>query len=486
MVAPVYNFSGRDFTAEFERMLALLIDPVEGIPEYTDLNHSDAGVTQIRLTSKSTDEANFYVDEAFKAGFVSYAEFKQHLIDLGLLVGFLPKIWSAASTKLKFTRREGVTGLVTIPRYTQFTRRGDSLVYVTTDEVAIQASADSVECYGIQGEPQERTVQPEDFILTYDWSGHTRTNLGTGVAAGTVTVSQGNPPQFWTEAESFYESGPMDRHFILELNGDTDEVWLVLGDGAKGIAIPEEPLTVSFVLTAGASGNCGHSIITGVPETLTDLITCTNTEPATGGAAPESIESIRRNIPRMTETQRRMIVKDDYEARIEHLPGVLHCQALDRNDLSREAILALYGSESGGWPHHYVTLVCVPEGGGPMSTYLKEQIWAECGRKGHLGTWKERYILHDAIPNVVNITARVGVRQGYAPAAVTSAVSAALQTVLAPQNRTIGGGLPFIELHQAASAVAGVSWVEFDTPRESVPGIDGFLVTPGTIIVTPA
>lgn len=478
MAQITHTFSGRDFTAEFERLLALLRDE---LPEYTDWNHSDAGIVLLRLLARETDQLNYYIDRVFAEGFLSTAQFRQSLVDLGLLVGYLPTLAAAASTRLRLVRRpDAGNGAITIPKYSEFTRI-DGLPYLTVEAVTIAEGESQVEVDASQGNLVTLSINPGEFGVM-DWTRRPKRNLGRSIAAGSCEVWHGNPALAWSEVDGFWRSWPEDRHFLLELNGDDDSVWLVMGDGTQGMLPPaHEPLQVRFVRTAEALGNCGHSRISGVPDGLADLITCTNIEPATGGAPAEGTESLRRMIPRVTRTQRRGVTTEDYEALIEHMPGVLHVQAIDRNDVAGPLAAAMFGSAEYGWPHLYVVLVVVPEGGGPMSSLLKEQIWAQCGNWGHLGNWRSRYVLTDAIAVPVNVAMRVGVLPGNQPDVVTSAVISSVQNVMAIENQTIGGTLRFAVLHQAASAVAGVSWVEFDAPISDTVAPAGHVITAGMI-----
>lgn len=475
MPAQPFNFTGRDLTAEYERLLAFL---KAELPEYTDWNHSDAGIVILRLLARETDQLNNFIDFVGGEGFVPTAQFRSSLIKIGRTVDYLPTLAAAASTRLRLTRRPGVTEAISVPQWSEF-NRADGTTYLTTAAVTVPGSAgvpagDHVDVNAVQGIMVERTFDATDFKIT-DWTKHPRVNLGKSVAGGgftSVWVAPASAPVIqWTEVDSFWRSGPDDLHDLLELNGDTDDVWLVLGDGTKGSLPPTDTLHVRFIRTAEAAGNCGHSTIYGIPDGFSDLITATNIEPATGGGPAESTESIRSMIPRMVRTQRRGLTKSDYETLLEHFPGVLHVQAQDRND-------NLY------WPHDYMAIHVVPDGGGPMSTFLKEAIWAQCGSWGHLGPWKERYILLDATVVPVSVLVRIGILPGFVADTVKAAVEAAIAAILTPQNRTIGGTLEFTELHRVVSAIPGVSWAEFDAPKEDQRCKAGEIFVPGVIAVT--
>lgn len=464
-----HNYSGRDYTAAFERLLNRLRTEV---PELTDLNHSDAGVSLIRLLARESDQLAFYLDEAFNEGFINTARYKQSLVDLGKLVGYPPKLASPASVTLTLTRTDGVTGDIPIPQYAAFSR-SDGKTYLVQEAATLLAAENTVDLVALEGSLVELTVETGEF-QTIDFSGLAKYNLGKDVAANTVVVTHGSPVVHWSEVESFWRTRSTDNHFMLELyadayNDETDTVWLILG----GAGNPGVDLTVKFIRTNGKAGNTGYGTITTVPGTLLGLVTCDHTDPATGGAAAEGIESLRERIPRVTRTQRRGVTTSDYEALIESIEGIRHCQCIDRN----------YNDE---WPHMYVTLYVVPEGGGPLTQYQRDTIHGELAQWGHLGDWQERYLLFDATEVAVNVTGKLGITAGYTPVNVIAAAQQAVQDLLSADNQDIAGRLRMSDLYTAVNGVAGVSYCELSAPTQDVQAENGSILAAGTINVTEA
>lgn len=465
------DFSSRDFTAHLERLLGLLKTE---LPEYTDMNQSDAGTILMGLLARESDQLHFYLDQAFAEGFINTARYKQSLIDLGALVGYGPKLASPASTTLKVTRLDGVTSDVQIPQYASFSR-ADGTTYVTTSTVTLASGVEYVDVTVLEGELVELTVDPDD-IGTVDNSGLHKYNLGKDVADASVIVQHGSPAINWTEVESFYNSQSTDYHFKLELYADkyndvTDTVFLVFGDGVYGREKPSSDLTIKYIKTTGSNGNCGSGYIITPGASLVDYVTCNNTSPATGGASAESITNIKRRLPQVTRTQRRAVTLDDYEALVESVTGVKYCSAQDRN--SSIAI-----------PYLYVLLYVVPEGGGSLSDYTKTLIKTELQAKGHLGTWSNRYIIKDATTVSTDITCTIGLEDGYGESSVKTAINTALESLFSLDNLDIGSNLSFSDLHHAVSQVSGVSYVEFTSPVATVVAETGQRLTLGTVSIT--
>jgi hypothetical protein len=466
------NFTGRDYSAEYERLLALL--KIE-LPEYTDWNHSDAGITLIRLLARETDLLNDYIDLVFGEGFLQTAQFRQSLIELGRLVDYLPEISSAATTQLTITREYGLNApqdTITLPKYTSFARN-DEVNYLSLAPLTIPYTQTPYIVNAIQGTVTEVLITRASFSVV-DFSGHMKYDLGSGVAAGTVEMVHGTEPTTtWVEVDSFWRSRDTDYHFLLELNGDTDSVWLVVGDGAHGALPPEVgTLTLRYVTCDGATGNCGVNRITGVPTGYEDYIdSVTNAIVANGGAASETVASLRRQIPAVTRAQRRAVTREDYQALVEHIPGVLWCEAIDRNDDPL-------------FPWEYVALYIVPDGGGVMSDLFKTSIWSELNSWGHMLNWSGRYALLDTTEYVVDVSIRIWIQSGYTQQTVTQNINTALDAFFDLSARGINESLSFPDLHIAISGATGVRVVEFVTPTTDINPGHGAIIRPGSYTIS--
>jgi len=176
-----YNFSGRDYSATFERLLQLLVSDV---PELTDLNHSDAGISIIRLVARDSDQLAFYLDEAFAEGYIPTARYKQSLCDLAKLTGYPPKLASAASTTLTLTRINGVSGDISIPKWSSFSRT-DGQSYVTLANYTLLAANETIDVEVYEGVHIQEVVSEGEWVQP-DLSGLWKYNLGADVADGSV------------------------------------------------------------------------------------------------------------------------------------------------------------------------------------------------------------------------------------------------------------------------------------------------------------
>jgi uncharacterized phage protein gp47/JayE len=469
------DYSGRDYTSNYQWLLSLLR---QYVPELTDLNASDAGISLLRLLARETDQLNLYMDQVFAEGFITSAKFYQSIIDLAKLVDVLPKISSAATTEVIVSWCSSISSpniIVTFPVGYQFNTI-DSAPYCTLTSVQIDPSTPQITVPVYQGTYVSLTINPSDFSQ-FDLLGRPMFNLGAGVAARTISVTTSDGNDVWAEVDSFYRSFPTDLNFRLELyadnyNGVPNTVFLVLGDGNYGSGVPSTPMQVSFVRTDGLVGNRGAGTITVLENNDSEFFTCTNPAIATGGSGPEDQEVFRTRVPLVVQTQRRGVTQPDYTTLVVSIPGVIDCQCADRNQTS-------------DYPWEYLALSVLPSGGGTViPPELNSAILTQLTSWGTLGGWEERYQLTCAVPVPVPISCNIGVVAGYTPSVVVAAVTVALNNLFTIQKGVLGNPFSFGNMDLVVGRVPGVSWVQFLTPTIDVEMAYGQYPVAGAISVT--
>lgn len=466
----IANYTGRDFTARYESLLTQFRALV---PELTDLNHSNPGIALIRLLASESDFLSYYIDQVFSSGYVETAQFKQMIINLARSIDMLPKLAAASRTSITATRINGVTGAITIPQFTAFTRR-DNLPFLTEVSATIAADEDSVDIPVMQGGLVEMTLSIDDFE-SIDQTHRLKYNLGTMVASGSVNVATSSTQTAWTEVESYYRTTAEDLHFTVELyadqyNGNTDTAFLTLCKKDTDSLLPSS-LDVSFVRCNGSAGNTGANTITVCPSPLDDYITVSNSLSSTGGSDPETTGEIRTRMPLVARMQRRAVTKEDYVGGLLGIAGVKYVEANDRVDAQ-------------SFPYEHILLYVTPSGGGAMSSQLRQEVLSWCAAYGHLGPWVNRYVLQDSTQQSVDITARVGISSGSIAQTVIANISTMLQSTYSMSGSRSLKAWTFSDIHSAISQVSGVSWVEISQPITNVYAMNGEILSLGTITIT--
>lgn len=474
------TYTSRDYTSIYEWLLTILR---EECPEYTDLNHSDAGIALIRLIARISDSLSLYLDMAFAEAFVSSAKFKQSLIEIARTVDLLPKLPSAASTTVRFTRKMdrlgnvevngSYTGAIFIPRYTEIFAYDGTPFFIDSD-VNIARGETYKDVIAIQGVHETLTLSRSDFF--YDSkTGRYLYNLGANIADGYLTMVE-NELIAWENVDSFWRSFSTDTHFILEsyadkVNGIADTIYLIVGNGTQGATLSSSSTYVlDYVRCNAADGNMAPNLVINIDDDYTPFVSLANIVVSSGGAGVETIEDYRIRIPKVVRTQRRAVTKEDYEALIISIPGIKRVQAIDRN-------------ENGIYPWEYVGIYAVPEGGGNLSNTLMASILDTCKEYGALGGWYRRYIIKSVTYDSINVTCSVGAAYGIDPNTLISSVTAAINSFFHVDNNDISKVFVIGELHSAVMAVSGVSWVEFPNLDYTYAPDYGHMTSLGSLVV---
>lgn len=136
----------------------------------------------------------------------------------------------------------------------------------------------------------------------------------------------------WTPVGDFHGSGPGSRHYVLDRG--TGEVRF--GDGTRGRVPPagRGNLRAAFYRTGGGSaGNRPAGTLTGLKTPIPSVDRVTNPEPAGGGAAGESLESVRVRGPRtLRHRDRAVTVADLEDLAVEASPEVALARAIAATD----------------------------------------------------------------------------------------------------------------------------------------------------------
>ncbi|GAB3023304.1 putative baseplate assembly protein [Natronobiforma cellulositropha] len=152
----------------------------------------------------------------------------------------------------------------------------------------------------------------------------------------------------WEEVEDFFESGPEDRHYVL----DRTSGHLTFGDGRNGAIPPKgsKNVTASYRTGGGIDGDVEAGTVTDLKDSITFVDEVTNPEPGDGGEDEEPITELVSRAPKQLRDRGKPVTEDDFE-RI-------------ARSASRELATVSCKSgmdETGAHRPGYVTLLIVPE-----------------------------------------------------------------------------------------------------------------------------
>lgn len=130
-----------------------------------------------------------------------------------------------------------------------------------------------------------------------------------------IRDASGNVSQFWVRwvpVEDFLESGPQDRHYIIERH--TGRIYF--GDGENGKAPPSPGpgnIKVNYKTGGGSRGNVGPFGISRLQNSIAFLEEVFNPEPSGGGCDMETLEDAVRRGPYLLRHRNRAVTAEDFE-----------------------------------------------------------------------------------------------------------------------------------------------------------------------------
>jgi predicted phage baseplate assembly protein len=142
-----------------------------------------------------------------------------------------------------------------------------------------------------------------------------------GRAPAVLEVSSADGWQEWTQVDSFAESGPDDRHFLLDAATGIVHFGPLVRRESGGVrhygAIPAQDAVVRlkrYCVGGGAAGNVGSGAVRTLKSSIPFVAGVTNRRSARGGADGESLEQAKARGPILLRSRSRAVTAQDYEA----------------------------------------------------------------------------------------------------------------------------------------------------------------------------
>lgn len=326
MAVPKPDYLSRDYTGLRQSLLDFGVQSASDRNiDWNPASEGDFGLLLVEMFAYMGDILSYNTDRAQMENYLATATQRESVLGLAYMLGYVPNSGSAASGTVTLTTDANSTIDGKVPAGTVIaTGRIEAIDGPVKFEVAAntltsdgswvipKGAASTVTVPVVEGqtvrkvEVGESTGQPnQSFLLP-----------NTGVYAGTVQVEVAGVS--WTRVDHLLDADPRDRVFEVVAAGDTSLI--VFGDDING-AIPPTGLTVlaTYRHGVGANGNVLAGQVYLISDTnLGGVHVARNTAGAymstdmTGGADPESTESVRYNAPRAYRTQSRAVTKNDF------------------------------------------------------------------------------------------------------------------------------------------------------------------------------
>jgi predicted phage baseplate assembly protein len=173
----------------------------------------------------------------------------------------------------------------------------------------------------------------------------------SGYDTPVVETSDQEGWQEWTAVEHFAESGPADRHFVLDAVSGLVLFGPAVREEGGGLRqygqVPDKGARVRirrYATGGGASGNVSAGAVQTLKSSVPFVSKVENRHPAQGGVDGETLEEAKRRGPLLVRTRSRAVTAEDYEVLArEAAPDIarVRCVPAGQNGTANGAIRVL-------------------------------------------------------------------------------------------------------------------------------------------------
>ena len=253
--------------------------------------------------------------------FLDSADLRNSIVSHAKHVGYTPRSATSPIAKLNVVVDDLTGSSATAARGTTFTTTVDgvSYNYIVKDDTTINPVSGVYTFSNL--EVYEGTLVDNKY--TVDVTNADQRFLIRNKNADTTTLkvtvqnsSSDTTTATYTKSTDLADVSSTSEVYYLE--GAEDEQYeVIFGDGVLGKALSTGNIvTLSYIVTSGADSNGASSFSLSGTIAGSSTATITTASNSSGGADPETPDSIRFNAPRQFASQNRAVTAKDYESRV--------------------------------------------------------------------------------------------------------------------------------------------------------------------------
>jgi len=359
---------------DFDTLKQNLKTYLKAQPQFTDYDFDGSNMSVLLdVLTYNTHLNAFYMNMVASEMFLDSAQLRNSVISKSKELNYIPRSAKSSEAEITVSFPQSGLSVFAIPFGTKFTGRASNgtFTFATDRSYVLYPSGNrftgNVTIYegGYFSDAfvYDSSIEAQRFIMSND-------NIDTDSLTILVSENDGQTNTYFTRAENLYGLNSSSTAYFLQATEDT-RYEVVFGDGVLGRKPNNSALVYATYRVCSGSDADGSTNFT-LDDNLGPVngigainanITVVN--PGSGGAAAESIESIRFNAPRHYQTLGRAVTMDDYKT-------------LVLNNFTEVKAVNVYGGESvqGSVQFGRVFVVPVTFSGAPLSVIEKDNIEA--------------------------------------------------------------------------------------------------------------
>ena len=428
------------------------IKEVYGSQYWNDFEEDNAGRMLLEAFAYVADLLLFYLDRQANETYLPTATERQNIINMCKLIGYTPKAAKPAQVNITVSVDEPHSLNVMLPAQSAL-ESSDGITFETVSDAVILAGQTSAQVEALEGETFSEIVGTSDGEAWQEFY-----LPRSGVIEIIDAFIDGHT---WSVVDSLADQLENAEVFTAEI-----DAWrraeIFFGNGRTGKIPPDgEKITVRYRIGGGLAGNVAPNTITTIRDIAQDTagnkvsVRVTNLDWASGGADPESLESIKLWAPRFFETQNRCVTQQDYETFATNFNGICKAKAVVRERSGEANVIRLY----------VLTYGAVNNSVALANQTLKDNLLTYLDKYKMLTDWIE---IEDGKWQTVDFAGHIIISDGFKSANILLKVKEALTSLLSIETREMGEPLRISDVYAAIDNIEGVIFVELTSPVQTI------------------
>ena len=403
------------------------------VPEITDHTESNPYIIEIGVWAGMTEHLNYYIDNAAREAFLATARLYDSMVKMARFSNYRIRGVKSSNADLTFTLSQSLPNNYPIPIGTVVST-DDGIQFITTVGDIIPAGSTSIVI------PASQMVMVNDAIL----------GISNGTAGQRFPLTEDTEDRsivikingvFYSFTDDITKASYSDNVFTTSLN-ISGVMEVVFGDGIFGSIPPSgSTIYVSYGLSKGTAGNLAENTIINIDSQLSNVspasISVTNLNKASGGADIETLEELRKAIPKYNRTNKRAVTKQDYQDIAELNAGVRAADAQFKCGKT-------------------VDVYIVPKGGGVAPQTLLDSVKDDFYDETRMVTTQVRVLPAGEV--MLNIEWDVNVLPAFSKIDVEQSVRSVLMTYVNDSNLELFSKTEIGNLYEIIEAIKGVDY----------------------------
>lgn len=291
---------------------------------WTDFSSGDIGSILLGLMAYLADNNNFQIDKTASELFLDTAVERTSIMSILKLIGYKPRHYESAFTTITLQANAETSDSTTLPAYTTFTNRENTITYTLLEPMLISRGVGSQVAY--EGTRVTNTytysqITSDGKIYLPDYKIGTNTVQLMIPSISNSLIPRVEDIRFIAGIFAFSVHVDEYARVYVQLPSYWSET---LADGSYCV--------ITYLISQGEAGRIGANILTTSSQTtLIRSYDITNTV-SEGGYFPETVDELKVNAPVHARTMDTIVTKRDFEELSEALSEIADVKCGDYND----------------------------------------------------------------------------------------------------------------------------------------------------------